>query len=67
MAAITRPEADIAFVTVSGNGGNTVLLDNLRFDAPQTVPELASLAIWSVLGLVGAGVGCSRRNKAPVG
>ena len=50
--------------TLLATGGNNVGIDNLSIngfvtDAPP-VPEPASIAVWSLLGLALAGFGCFR-------
>lgn len=51
-AAIARQSADIAFVTVSGIGGEAVLLDHLVFEVPE--PATLVLCAIGLILLVGA-------------
>ena len=62
-----RPVADISRIVVQPDQstplGDDYVIDNIHFNA-NVVPEPATLAIWSVLGLIGVGASWWRRRAA---
>lgn len=64
-ASISRPSNDISFILAAGPVTTFVpalpiALDNLRFNAPESIPEPTTLALFA-LGL--AGLGLARRRR----
>lgn len=58
---IIRANFDIASFRVSGN--DTFGVNFVEIEEPQAVPEPMTLAVFGLMGLVGAGYGLRRRRK----
>lgn len=54
----------VTVMTVAGSGGRGYAIDNLTLEAgSSSVPEPATLAIWSLLGMAIGGYGLKRRYQ----
>lgn len=62
--SISRPSADIAFILASGVTGDTIALDNLRYEGDiAAIPTLSEWAlILLMLSLVAIGVSINRKK-----